>query len=395
MEEVFYNILWIDDEHEKLTGIKGRAKRNGINLIPYKSLNGGLSELQRNSSNYDGVLLDAKFFENEDDEAGSEDTFNVHRAKDSLLGFNKKFEIFILTGQAEAFEDKTFNKAFTNVFKKGSDDEVNRLFEAIKLAAAKQPDTQLRHKYKRVFDVCTERYIGESAGEDLLNLLKVGDTFNLDEDFNKIRKIIEDLFDAFCKFNLLPVEFVKPERSLNETSKFLSGRNVDGEYFNEKGYKHLEETHLHPQVSYYLKTILYNTQAGSHRSVTDKFVKEMKTSYLFQSTLFQLMDLLVWFKKYVDSNPKKENWEKLEREATLEVTTVLEANSGKVININPYKGFAFFKPDNGEPNTFIPPHLITDLGLIEGDAIKVDEIEEYTDTRSNENKTRVKKITRL
>jgi hypothetical protein len=36
---MFYNILWIDDEHETLTGTKGRAKRNGINLIPFKSLN--------------------------------------------------------------------------------------------------------------------------------------------------------------------------------------------------------------------------------------------------------------------------------------------------------------------------------------------------------------------
>ena len=125
MEDIFYNILWIDDEHEALSGTKGRAKRNGINLIPYKSLNGGMSELMRNYPYYDGVLLDAKFFENEDDKEGTEDTCNVHRAKDQLLQLKKKFEVFVLTGQAEAYEDKTFRKAFSKVYKKGSDDEID------------------------------------------------------------------------------------------------------------------------------------------------------------------------------------------------------------------------------------------------------------------------------
>ena len=56
MEDILYNILWIDDEHETLTGTKGRAKRNGINLIPFKSLNSGMNELERNFPFYDDVL---------------------------------------------------------------------------------------------------------------------------------------------------------------------------------------------------------------------------------------------------------------------------------------------------------------------------------------------------
>ena len=96
MEDIIYNILWIDDEHESLSGTKGRAKRNGIHLIPFKSLNSGMSELEKNSSFYDGVLLDAKFFENEDDIQGSEDTEYVHRAKEQLIQLPKKFEIFVL-----------------------------------------------------------------------------------------------------------------------------------------------------------------------------------------------------------------------------------------------------------------------------------------------------------
>ncbi|HRH82745.1 MAG TPA: hypothetical protein PK210_00790 [Bacteroidia bacterium] len=390
MEDIFYNILWIDDEHETLTGTKGRAKRNGINLIAFKSLNNGMDELERNYPFYDGVLLDAKFFENEDDVKGTEDTYNVHRAKERLLQLKKKFKVFVLTGQAEAYEDNTFKKAFTKVYKKGSDEEIDRLFSDIKVAAATQEDTQIRHSYKRVFDVCTERYIGELASQDILNLLKVNDETNIDHHFNTIRKVVEDLFIAFNKFNLLPAEFVTPGVALNESSKFLAGRSSDGTLFSEKGYQHLEETHLSKQIALYLRSILSVTQAGSHRSEIDVHVRTIKTPYLLKSVFFQLLDVLVWFKMYVDSNPKTENWLKVETAAEA-AEPAAELIHGKVINIHPQNGFAFFKPDAIGDNIFIPPHLVTNHSLTEGMPVQV-EVEEYTDNRTNELKNRVKRI---
>ncbi len=391
MEDTLYNILWIDDEHESLAGTKGRAKRNGINLIPFKSLNNGMSELENNYPFYDGVLLDAKFFENEDDVKGSEDTYNVHRAKERLLQLKKKFEVFILTGQAEAYEDKTFKKAFTKIYKKGSDDEIDRLFADIKLAAASQEDTQIRHAYKRVFDVCTEKYIGELAAQDVLNLLKVNEDISIDNQFNAIRKIVEDLFTAFSKYRLLPLEFVTPGVALNESSKFLAGKAADGTPFIEKGYQHSEETHLPLLIASSLRSILSITQAGSHRSNIDLHVKTIKTPYLFKSVLFQLFDVLAWFKQYVDSNPKTENWIRIDNVTEAIPVSAEDTVIGKVININQQKGFAFFKPDAVGDNVFIPPHLVTNHALEDQMPVRV-EIEQYIDNRTAETKTRVKRI---
>lgn len=392
MEDIFYNILWIDDEHDNLNSTKGRAKRNGINLNPFKSLNGGMSELERNYPFYDGVLLDAKFFENEDDKKGTEDTYNVHRAKEQLLQLKKKFEVFVLTGQAEAYEDKTFKKAFTKVYKKGSDDEIDRLFSDIKKAASSQKDTQIRHFYKRVFDVCTEKYIGEYAGQDILNLLKVEDESKLDNHFNAIRKIIEDLFSAFHKFNLLPDEFVSPTVALNQSSIFLAGKEqkekTDQKY---KQHRHLEETHLPPMIAYYIRSILHVTQSGSHRSNIDHHVRFVRTNYLMKSVLFQLLDVLVWFKMYVDSNPKTENWEKIEATTELEVPALNVLVDGKVINLDTQKGFAFFQPNSIGDNVYIPPHLVSNYSLKNDMPIQV-EVEKYTDNRDKKQKTRVKRI---
>lgn len=390
MEDTLYNILWIDDEHETLGGTKGRAKRNGIKLIAFKSLNGGMSELEKNYPFYDGVLLDAKIFENEDDVKGSEDTYNVHRVKEYLLQLKKKFEVFILTGQAEAYEDKTFKKAFTKIYKKGSDDEMDRLFVDIKKAADCQEDTQLRHSYKRVFDVCTEKYIGEYAGQDILTLLKVKDESSIDNHFNAIRNIVEDLFSAFHKFNLLPTEFVNPNVALNQSSIFLAGKEqnekTDPVY---KQHRHLEETHLPVQIAYYLRSILAVTQSGSHRSNIDQHVRTVKTPFLFKSVFFQLLDVLVWFKMYVDSNPKTENWELIDKPEKIIETGVLV--HGRVINVNKQKGFAFFEPDALGDNVFIPPHLVSNHSLQDEMSIQV-EIEEYTDNRDGTIKTRVKRI---
>ncbi len=388
MEDLYYNILWIDDEHETLSGTKGRAKRNGIQLIPFKSLNSGMEELEKNYPFYDGVLLDAKFFENEDDEKGSEGTYNVHRAKERLLQLKKKFKIFILTGQAEAYENTAFKDSFTNVYKKGSDVEIDRLFADIKEAASSQEDTQIRHKYKRVFDVCSEKYIGEIAGQDLLGLLNDIDEDNIEIYFNTLRKIVEDIFIAFNKFDLLPTEFITPSVFLNESSKFLAGKGTDGSPYMEKGYQHFEGTHLPKQIVNYLRSILSVVQPGSHRSEVDLFVKKIKTPFLLKSVLFQVLDLIVWFKMYVDSNPKCRNWVKINETIPRNSTELIH---GTVINLNSQKGFAFFKPDAISGNIYISSQLVNNHSLVNGMPLKV-EVEEYIDNRTSEIKKRVKHI---
>jgi len=381
MNNLTHNILWIDDEHQTFGGTKGRAKRNGINLIGFKSLNGGLSELKRNYPFYDGVLLDAKIFENEDDVEGTEDTKHLHRAKDQILQLPKKFKIFVLTGQAKKYEDETFNNAFENVYKKGSDDEIDRLFTDIKEAAVGQEDTQLRHSYQRVFDVCTARYIGEHAGQDILTLLKIKDGIYVEDHFNTIRKVLEDLFSAFNTHKLLPDVFVNPI-ALNPSSIFLSGKKHDDSRYNK--FKHLPETHLPKQIGNYLRNILSVTQPGSHRTEIDRHVKEIKTPFLIKSVLYQLLDVLVWFKMYVDSNPTTENWECPEIQNG-------ESILGSVINLHDQKGFAFFKPDTPGENVYIHPRFVNEFSLQNGMQIMA-EVESYVDNRTGDQKTRVKQV---
>lgn len=378
-----YNILWMDDEHDGMSGLNGDAKLNGIILNPYKSLNDGISELKKNYPIYDGVLLDAKFFEYEDDVKGSEDTDNVHRAKEALLQLPKKFEVFVLTGQAEAFDDKTFKKAFKKVYKKGIDTDIEQLFSDIKDAADQLSDTQIRHEYSRVFDVCTERYIGEAAAHDLLDLLQYnGDST---DKFNQIRKIVEDLFRAFNKYGLLPNEFVHPNVALNPSSRFLCGQEQSNSTSNDlKKYKLKEDAVVPEQIAHFLRSILTITQGGSHRSKIDAHVGSLKTPYLFKSVLFQLLDVLVWFKQYIDSNPKPENWELVEWHHEIDNNWL----SGQVLRIAE-NGWGTFKPDDSYDTISIPPKMVIENHLEETELIEV-----ITEPSPDGSKTFIKTIKR-
>lgn len=308
MAEDNINILWIDDEHELLTGFVARSKVNGILLKPYKSLNCGMTELERNYSSYDGILLDAQILENENDMQGSEDTIYVHRAKERILQIPKKFDIFVLTGQAGAYENNTFHQAFPTIYRKGIDDDINRLFSDLKKSAANQKDTQFRFKYKRVFDVCSNEYLGEMAGNDILKLLKISESSE-SSDLNGIRKILEDLIRSFHAKELIPYEFVFPEIRLSESIKFLSGKQINKHVFNGTDYKNLHQTHLPVPITEALRYLISLTHPGSHRSEIDIHIKMYQTNYFFICGLNLLFEILTWYKQYVDSSPPKNNWE--------------------------------------------------------------------------------------
>jgi hypothetical protein len=357
MEKKIYNILWIDDEHDGMSGFKGNAKLNDIILLPFKSLNKGISELKKNYTIFDGVLLDAKFFENEDDNKGSEDTEFVHRAKEQLIQLPKKFEIFVLTAQAEAFDDKTFNKAFKKVYRKGIEEDVERLFLDIKSAADQMPDTQIRHEFSRVFEVFTEKYIGSNGNKDLLSILRKE---NIEKPFENdniyflpLRQIMEDIFKAFNQFGFLPDIFVKPEVAFSESADFLAGKI-------EKGYQLFSP--IFPNIiTKYFDNILKVCNPAAHRSEIDAFIRERNSSYSLLSTTYQMLDVLLWIKDFFDQNPNfSENTKKYR---------LIDNDS----NANIVHGIVQQDSSNNYncEGILIPYKLITEFELKIGDQIRI------------------------
>lgn len=304
-----YKVLWFDDKYETLELIQEEALLNNIELIGYTNADDGLVELEKNIEFFDAVIVDGLFYSKREHTGDtlSDDAFSkVARALDKLEN-RKKIPWFILSGQQSFTKEKNpLAHAFKDnkVYDKNRPEDVAVLWADVKKAADKQADTQLRHKYRKVFEVCTGEYIGSDAAKHLLILLKKEiaiDEF-LDDDlyFNPLRKIMEDFFKACKQYGILPGAFINGDSvSLNESGRFFSGSQ-------EKGYQIVAPGFPGKIVADNINAILMICQPASHRGEVDRFLKKVNCPYLLLSVTYQLLNVLVWFKYFVDENPDKE-----------------------------------------------------------------------------------------
>jgi cold shock CspA family protein len=378
-----YEVIWIDDQFDDQEAFLESAYLNGIDIIPFKTSKDGMNELSKNLMKYDAIILDAKVYNESEDEVAKLTglTNSIYYIKQ--LTSKKVVPYFIFTGQPDLIDSATFSEMVGEVFVYKKTIDNAKLFSDLKAHADKQDFTQLKHKHQNVFEACTEKYIGDFAASDLFNILSNIENDDLNNLFNSVRKIVEDIFQCFHKYELLPREFVFPSVSIQESSKFLSGQT-------QKEYTLNAESRLPKLISDSLRSVLDVTQPASHRSSVDEHLKIVNNTYLIKGSVYQLLDIIVWLKNYIDSNPPKNNWSKIENKI---VTLNEKPNQyeGIVINFNPYKGFAFFKPNDESENIFIPPHLVELNSLVDGLKISVEK-EDYIDNRTEETKIRVTKV---
>ena len=294
-------ILWIDDQYDEMKDEVNQAKLAGFRLVPFRSLNSGMEELEANFADYEAVLLDAKFYENEHDIAAV-GTDNAFRAKERILKLagKKEFEIFVLSGQAKDQEaiDGSFHKAFTNFYRKGNSTDYDRLWKDIAGAVDRQPAVQLRRKYASVFAVCSEAYVSSDLAPILLDLLTAHEAGALTvEHLNTIRKVVEKLGDAINGHGLVPYEL----ESINTIARFLRGDWAS----NGRGATsfRLRRDQFPQEVGKLLSSLVETTQVGSHPLYLDAHIRDMKTDYWLQASVYQLLAILEWFKVFVDGHP--------------------------------------------------------------------------------------------
>ena len=93
-----YKIMWLDDKHDDFMGegFKGRAKDKGIDLYGFGSKEEAEEELKKNYTDYDAIILDAKFNVTRNQASGTEDTNAMFEAMEMIANFTeKKFEFLV------------------------------------------------------------------------------------------------------------------------------------------------------------------------------------------------------------------------------------------------------------------------------------------------------------
>lgn len=379
-----YKVLWIDDDFETLDLFSGLAKSNDILLDGFKSYEEGFTNFESKVFEYDAILLDALFFKTKSQVSGSEDSKGLAAAKDKIAEFRRQRNIpyFILSGQTKLEKDSIFSDTYGNYYKKQNPEDVKRLFQEIKETADNEPYTRLRHKYQNVFEVCNKKYFLEVASKHLIDVLfsveNPSEKFDDEKYFNGIRKVVEYIFRAANKIGLLHDKCI-PGGLVNLTwsSMYLAGND----FILKPSTTRISCTHSYFSsiLANNIKSLLDITSAASHTEGEEKenaklnfseYKKQINSNYLIYSLAFQVMDLVLWFKKCADENPNYAENIKRWKETTVE-TVVDGWIKGVVLKIDSSNGFGTFQSAVDKSKVSILPVSVKSNTLKVGDKIEV------------------------
>ena len=323
-----YKALFIDDniESKEINFFILRAKRLGIEIIGEKFHEDGIKRLEEDK-NYEiqAVILDAAGYKNEEDlnkTINNSGLYSSLRKLDKLQAF-RRIPWFIFTGEANSMNTDEFTgtiKEFQKDYKYGRVDKIyytkseddSELLEDIKFEIDNIENTNIYYQHKDVFTACEQLDIQKEHHDNIIRFIKDLDEKQSAESFNLIRKVIESIFKKLSDKNLVPKAIFNNKGWITGIYKFIVNEHDDFKLLNTEFY--------HPTIHEILRRTLNITQDGSHQEGwlnhrVSEFSNQQKTGYLYKSTIYALLDLIIYFGDFYINNPLPDlnilKWEKI------------------------------------------------------------------------------------
>lgn len=343
---MIYNILWLDDDHNKPVFIpfKVTASKKMLNVTYCEFSDDFLMNL-RNGNCWDAVIIDIIGKKNKDysesDKGFIESFMKITKDSPSLLRFifsgqesilkhDGHIKDIVSANTADYSKDLIYDKA----------DGVDKLLNDLVNAIEGNPFRKIQIKYQNVFDAFTNQYIGN---EGILELTEILVDINSDKPtindkpyFTQLRIILEYVFRAANRIGLLCDVCIGKDGKVNLTdaSRFLAGLPTMVQGINYQ----CSKTHFPRILADNIRNLLYITGGASH-SIDAKYDDQInlelyksyiETPYLLYSLAFIICDLIIWFKNYVDQNNdieyNKSLWEVVSKESTNYVGEIEQDN---------------------------------------------------------------------
>ena len=305
-----YDVIWIDDEWEKMDAFKEECEViHQIYLHPFRTQKAGMDEFDNNPKKWDAIILDAKMFDESENEVPRLDGLRKAVQHINEKSLQRKVPYFISTGQPDLMDNETFEQAFGTYYIKERDDQ--KLIQDIKNTADKSTRFQVKTSYVDAidylesFDVwCCEKIL------DILESMqfpeKIIDPLLY---YNPLRQTLEYIFRKANKVNIIPDEFIGKEKddvNLNQCVQFLSGRNADWIGIRFGGVKDsIVPSHIKDMMFQVLN--LGNINSHSRALSDDEqeklgiYFKEnvCNSHYLICSLALQICEIAVFMGKYI------------------------------------------------------------------------------------------------
>ena len=333
--KLVYNVIWVDDEIDTLIsdmGTKRCLMSNGIKIIPAHSAIELREIMEISYDRIDAVITDANMPKYGDKPKNERDLSGFEDVKSCVERYNQKRDIpfYLYSGRgdflAERYESEGLEYFETNerIFSKG---ELPKLIEQLKreVEHINSSSFRIRKKYSKELEAAK---VIEGNEETLFHALLYDyseDWGNTQDYFNPARKVVERIFDA-CKRR----EIIPQLTELNSFSGFLLGK--DSVFAIKENCEIMPKPLVH-SLEYFLNI----TQDGSHgagdlRLGVDEYVRTSKNINLFRTILYIAMDLCLWYQKVseysCDENRLK--WQ-LKPDYCFEYTGAVKKIDGKLV----------------------------------------------------------------
>lgn len=303
-----YNVIWIDDEWDKMTEFKDECEDLHIHLQPYSYQKAAMEELDKHPNSWDAVLLDGEIKDKSEHEEPS--TKGLLKALMYLAEKHKEIPRFISTGKDKVKDNEMLKDE--RIYIKDIDDE--KLFDDIRNTI----DNIERFKIKSFYSNAIEqlRSINTWCSEKILDILEAMHFPEKKIDpllyYNPLRQTLEYIFREANKVSIIPDEFIGKEKddvNLNQCVQFLSGRNADWIGIRFGGAKdYVVPAHIKDMMFQVLN--LGNVNSHS-RTLNDDEQKKLgeyfkenvcNSKCLIYSLALQICEIAVYMGKYIANN---------------------------------------------------------------------------------------------
>ena len=269
-----YHVIWIDDKYETFDGFITNAAMDGVGVEPFKYGKDGIEALKANIDYWDGVVLDVKCCYEEGDLDVAD---NFFRLKEEVLDIKhtqrRELPFYVYSAQPDILSDSMFLASLNGkkLYEKAINDD--DLIRDIIAEAEKLPETKLRLKYLADIpfpELYTELY-------EILRFIEDGTT-NVPDPIEKVRLVLNWVMKYCNEVGVLPVKH--NGSNLSECSVFLGKKEMQ------------KYVPLHIQRSMHSAVDISNN--ASHREEVFNTVRSNKAPFLVRSTVFDLLNILVW-----------------------------------------------------------------------------------------------------
>lgn len=312
-----YNVLWIDDEWDKMTVFKQECEEiHGLHLVPFKVRKLGMEALEQDMDKWQAVLLDAKMWDETENEVAK--LTGLRKAKQRLdeLSMKRAIPYFVSTGQPDLLDNETFNEFVGKFYTKGLDDE--QLIEDMLSAIENSEPIQIQAAYSDVFAALDAMKIRRYSENILLDILlpmhypAKYTEFKPVYQYNQLRQLLEYIFRACNNVGIVPDKCISDGKvNLNQCSLYLAGKNAEkiGLRFGEIGERVIPE-----YIESIIRSVLEFGNIHSHTvdlneedaKIVDSILKSAQSKYLIFGLALQLCEVVTWFSSYISHHNDKE-----------------------------------------------------------------------------------------